>query len=229
MKKLLIALTAGSAIALSAPAAAQWGNQANVNAQAGANIDSRIAQLDARLQAGIQSGTIDRNEARTLRRQLRDLDRLERQYSRNGFTQQERMDLQQRLRSLRQQFRMADGGGNGRWRDDDRRADNDRWDDDRWNDGRNQGRGGPYEEVRECDGNRGGGIVGGVIGSIFGGGNSDCVEAGDRAPRNLSALPYELRGQFRDGNGIAYRTDGQRIYQIDVRTNTVLRVYAAQN
>ena len=228
MKKLLIAMTAVSAIAVAAPAAAQWGNQnqANVNANAGVNLQNRIAQLETRLQAGIQSGAIDRTEARTLRMQLRDLTRLERQYARNGLTQQERQALQQRLRSVRQQFRMADGGGNGRWADND----------DVYQPGQNYpgqggytGQGGPYEEVRDCDGNRGG-IFGGVIGGIFGGGNNndDCVEAGQRAPGNLSALPYELRGQFRDGNGIAYRTDGRHIYQIDVRTNTVLRVYAAR-
>ena len=222
MQKLLIVLTAGSAIALAAPAAAQYGNaygtQGNVNANAGANLHSRIAQLDARLQAGIQSGAITRSEAISLRQQLRTLTRLEMQYSRNGLTQQERMDLQQRLRSVRQQFRLADGGGNGRWADND-------YDD--YNNGYT-GQGGPYEEIRDCDGNRGG-IFGGVIGGIFGGGsNDDCVEAGERAPANLQAVPYELRSQFRDGNGIAYRTDGQRIYQIDVRTNTVLRVFAAR-
>ncbi|HYJ30910.1 MAG TPA: hypothetical protein VEW25_11280 [Allosphingosinicella sp.] len=231
MNKLLIALTAGSAIAVAAPAAAQWGNQnqnqTDVNARAAANVETRIAQLETRLQAGIQSGAIDRTEARTLRTQVRALTRLQYQYSRNGLTQQERQDLQQRLRSVRQQFRLADGGGNGRWADND----------DNYYPGQSgypgqggyTGQGGAYEEIRECDGNNGG-IVGGVIGGIFGRGNnnSDCVDAGDRAPANLSAVPYELRNQFRDGNGIAYRTDGQRIYQIDVRSNTVLRVYAAQ-
>ena len=222
MKKLLIAMTAASAIAVAAPAAPQWGNQSqtSVNARAGANIETRIAQLETRLRAGIQSGAIDRTEARTLRMQLRELTRLQRQYRRNGLTQQERADLQQRLRSVRQQFRMADGGANGRWADND----------DAYYPGQGgyTGQGGPYEEVRDCDGNRGG-IFGGVLGGIFGGGNNDdCLEAGDRAPANLSVLPYELRGQFRDGNGIAYRTDGRHIYQIDVRTNTVLRVYAAR-
>lgn len=224
MKTLLIAMTAVSAIAVAAPAAAQWGNQNQVNANAGANIESRIAQLETRLQAGIQSGAIDRTEARTLRTQVRALSRLQYQYSRNGLTQQERQDLQQRLRSVRQQFRMADGGANGRWADND----------DNYYPGQSYpgqggytGQGGPYEEVRDCEGNRGG-IFGGVIGGIFGGGSDDCVEAGERAPANLQAVPSQLRGQFRDGNGIVYRTDGQRIYQIDVRTNTVLRVYAAQ-
>jgi hypothetical protein len=119
MKKLLIALAAGSTIGLAAPAAAQFGTQTNVNAGGGVGIDNRIAQLETRLQAGIQSGAIDRTEARNLRTQLRALTRLQRQYSYNGLTQQERQDLQARLRTLRQQFRMADGGGNGRWADND--------------------------------------------------------------------------------------------------------------
>jgi hypothetical protein len=230
MQKLLIALAAGSAIAVAAPAAAQYssqvGAQADVNARAGIGIERQIARLDERLYAGIQSGAIDRTEARNLRTQLRALNRVQTQYSRNGITQQERADLQARLRTLRQQFRMADGGGNGRWADNDG---------DGYNDqgvytgqGTYSGQGGAYEEVEACTRSRSGGVLGGVLGGILGGGRDDCVGVGERAPANLSALPYELRGQFRDGNGIAYRTDGQRIYQIDLRTNTVLRVYAAE-
>ena len=218
MQKLLIAVTAASAIALAAPAAAQsgnaWGTQGNVNANVSANLDNRIAQLETRLQAGIQSGAINRTEARNLRMQVRQLRRLQYQYSANGLSQQERMDLQQRLRTVRQQFRLADGGANGRW------ADNDRDDFDHGY----TGRGGVYEEVRDCNNN--GGIIGNVLGGVFGGGSNDCAGVGQRAPSNLGAVPYELRNQFRDGNGIVYRTDGQRIYQIDVRTNTVLRVYS---
>jgi hypothetical protein len=212
---------AASAVALAAPAAAQystqnqWGTQRNVNANVGANLDARIAQLETRLQAGIQSGAIDRTEARNLRMQVRQLRRLQYQYGANGLSQQERMDLQQRLRTVRQQFRLADGGGNGRWADND-------YDD--YNNGYT-GQGGAYEEVRDCNNN--GGVIGNVIGGIFGGGSNDCVGVGQRAPSNLGAVPYELRGQFRDGNGIVYRSDGQRIYQIDARTNTVLRVYSS--
>ena len=210
MQKLLIALTAASAAIVAAPAAAQYGTQTSVNAQAGMNIQNRIAQLETRLQAGIQSGAISRSEAVNLRTQLRALTRLERQYSRNGLTVQERQDLQQRLRTVRQQFRMADGGANGRWADNDM-------------DGYT-GQGGAYEEIQGCD-NRSGGGIGGVLGGLLGRGNNDCIGVGQRAPANLGSVPYELRNQFRDGNGIAYRSDGERIYQIDMRTNTVLRVY----
>lgn len=230
MQKLLIAMTAVSAVALAAPAAAQyssqsrnqWGTQNNVNANVSANLETRIAQLESRLQAGIQSGAINRTEARNLRMQVRQLRQLQYRYSANGLNQQERMDLQQRLRTVRQQFRLADGGGNGRWADND-------YDGFDGNNGYGNngytGRGGVYEEVQGCD-NRSGNRIGNVINGILGGGSDTCAGVGQRAPGNLGAVPYELRGQFRDGNGIVYRTDGERVYQIDARTNTVLRVYS---
>jgi hypothetical protein len=256
MKTLLIALGAVSAIALAAPAAAQYGSgqsapygngrygaQTNVNAGGSVGISNQIARLDERLYAGIQSGAIDRTEARNLRLQLRELTRLERQYSSNGLTQQERMDLQARLRNVRQQFRMADGGGNGRWADSDGDGYNDQGYNQGYgnqgygnqgygnqgygNQGGYNGQGGEYEEVQACSTRRsGGGIAGAVLGNILGR-NDTCVGAGQRAPSNLGAVPYELRDQFRDGNGLVYRSDGQRIYQIDARTNVVLRVFAA--
>ena len=36
----------------------------------------------------------------------------------------------------------------------------------------------------------------------------------------------QYRNQYRDGNGVYYRSDGRAIYQIDARTDTVLRIYA---
>ncbi|HEY0043918.1 MAG TPA: hypothetical protein VGB62_05140, partial [Allosphingosinicella sp.] len=92
----------------------------------------------------------------------------------------------------------------------------------------------PYDSQCEYNGGTSSGSaggLGGLIDSIFGGGNNsnddDCVglQVGQRASGNLSALPYQYRNQFRDSNGIAYRTDGRNIYQIDTRTSTVLRVY----
>ena len=213
MKKLLTAMAAVSAMAVVAPASAQYTNQNNVNVNAGGSVGvaNRIARLEARIQSGVQAGTIDRTEARTLRQQLRDIRQLERQYSRNGLSQQERTDLQQRVRTFRDQLALADG----------RRGNQYGYGDDA------HGQGGPYEEV-QCDtGGRGG--LGGIFDSVFGGGGSDgdCdgLRVGARASGNLSTLPTSYRNQFRDGNGIVYRTDGQQIYQIDSRTSTVLRVY----
>lgn len=221
MKKLLMAMTAIGALAAAAPAAGQgydndryddrrYDNQRGWNAGGSAGIENRIAQLDARLQAGISAGLIDRAEARDLRMQLRDLRRLERQYSVNGLTQVERQDLQARLREARQDLRLAD---NGRYDRDSRYSWND---DDRYD-----GRGGPYEEVCETRG----GVLGGLVDTVLGT-RDDCgLAIGQRATGNLYSVPYEYRGRYRDGRGVYYRSDGRQIYQIDARTNTVLRVY----
>lgn len=73
----------------------------------------------------------------------------------------------------------------------------------------------------EYEGNRGG-VLGQVINSLTGGGT---LQVGQRASADLGALPYAYRDRYRDGNGAYYRTDGRAIYQIDLRTNAVVRVY----
>jgi type II secretory pathway pseudopilin PulG len=229
MKKAFLTLAAVGALAAAAPAAAQYGQYGNTNAGGRVGIDNRLARLDARIQAGIQSGAIDRREARSLRQQLRDIQRLERQYSYNGLSQQERMDLQQRLRAFRDELRYADGGrsdqyGNSNWNDDYNNRGGG-YDDDY------SGRGGPYEDV-DCDSDRGG--IAGIFDSIFGGGSSsNCsgsmLRVGARASGDLRSLPSEYRYRYRDGNGVYYRHDGRSIYQIDARTNTVVRIYPMNN
>jgi hypothetical protein len=219
MKKILLSMAAVGALAAAAPAMAQSGYY-GTNANSGVGISNQIAQLDARLQAGIQAGLIDRTEARELRMDLRNLSRLERQYSYNGLTQAERQDLRQRLRSLRQEIRVAD---NGRYDRDTRYGS---WNDPYWNDGYT-GQGGPYEQPYDtnCDTNNRG-VIGGVIDSVLGRDNN-CygLRVGSRATGNLYSVPSQYRYQYRDGNGVYYRSDGRAIYQIDARTNTVLRVY----
>ncbi|MGA9581969.1 MAG: hypothetical protein WBR13_08385 [Allosphingosinicella sp.] len=225
MNKILLSMAAVGAIAVAAPAASQtnWnGNNPNSwNANANAGIANRIAQLDARVQAGIRSGDINRTEATNLRAQLRYLARLEGRYGANGFTQAERRDLQQRLRTVRQQVRVAD---NGRYDRDTRYSWDDRYDNDGYT-----GQGGPYEQPYDtyCDNNDRGGI-GGLISGILGGRNdNDCtLRVGSRVPSNLYAVPSQYQYQFRDGNGVYYRSDGRNIYQIDARTRTVLRAYS---
>jgi hypothetical protein len=221
MNKILLSMAALGAIAVAAPAAAQYGynndGYNNVNAGGAVGISNRIAQLDARLQAGINAGVIDRVEARNLRMELRDLRRLERQYSYNGLTQAERQDLQARLRELRSDIRMAD---NGRYDRDNRYGmSNDPY----YNDGY-YGQGGPYEQPYDtyCE-NRGG--IGGVIDNVLGRENCYSLRVGARASGNLYSVPSQYRYQYRDGNGVYYRSDGRAIYQIDARTNTVLRIY----
>ena len=213
MNKILLSMAAVGAIAVAAPAASQgW----NANAGGAMGISNRIAQLDARLSAGIQTGEINRSEARSLRLQVRQLQRLERQYSYNGLTQAERQDLQQRLRTLRQDIRIAD---NGRYDRDSRYG---RWDDPYYNNDVYTGRGGPYEDGY-CDTNRGG--IGGLIDGVLGRNDNCDLRVGARAYGNLYSVPSQYRYRFRDGNGVYYRSDGRNIYQIDARSQTVLRVY----
>ncbi|MFN3389914.1 MAG: hypothetical protein ACK40O_13410, partial [Allosphingosinicella sp.] len=85
----------------------------------------RIDQLQTNLQAGVQSGRITRNEAQPLREQIRALNNLERQFSRDGLSRGERDQLQQRVQTLRQQIRLAERNGDnrGRYDRDDRRYD----------------------------------------------------------------------------------------------------------
>ena len=219
MNKLLLSMAAVGAIAVAAPAASQ--NWSNPNSGGGMGISNRIAQLDARLSAGIQSGEINRSEARSLRMQVRQLQRLEQQYSYNGLTQSERQDLQQRLRALREDIRMAD---NGRYDRDTRYSWDDRYD----NNNGYSGRGGPYEQPYDtyCDNNSRGGLGGLIEGVLGGRSNNNCtLRVGARASGNLYSVPSQYRYRYRDGNGVYYRSDGRNIYQIDARSQTVLRVY----
>ena len=129
MKKILIGIAAIATLGATAPAAAQY-RAYNDN-----GIENRIGQLQNRLQAGVQRGTITRGEAVQLRERLRQLRQIERQFSRNGLTRGERDNLQQRIRNLQQQIKYAERNGNDRFdrdgrydRDDDRRDRDDRWD-----------------------------------------------------------------------------------------------------
>jgi hypothetical protein len=241
MKKLLFAMTAVGALAAAAPAVAQTGyndpyrtgynsygdTYAGVRGDAG--IDNRIARLEARLNADISAGAISRSDERRLRAQIAGLRRLEWRYSRNGISASERMDLMQRARAIRDQFRMADRGYGDQqygWNDngDTRYGNNDAYYDDRDpNRARGNtyyGQGGPYEPVETCSR----GIIGSVVDAVTG---RDCVtlRVGDRAGANLYGVPVEYQDRYRDGYGYYYRSDGRSIYQIDARTNTVLRVY----
>ncbi|HEY0625110.1 MAG TPA: hypothetical protein VGD10_00095 [Allosphingosinicella sp.] len=216
MRSTIFTMAAVSALAIGVPAAAQTAN---------ANIVNRIGNLQTQIQAGVQAGTITRAEAQPLRQQYRQLRDLERQYSANGLTQTERRDLQTRIQNLREQIRFAARNdatryGNSGFID----ANRDGWDDrDANRDGRidaTYGQGGPYEEACET---RGG--IGGVLDSVLGRDNDCGLRVGMRAGANLYAVPYQYRNQFRDGNGVVYRSDGQNIYQIDARTQVVTRVW----
>lgn len=113
-----------------------------------------------------------------------------------------------------------DGNRDGRW-DVDARNDSNRdgWDDRDYNrDGRwdnDQGYG------REPVADRG--IVGQILDQVTGTGG---LRVGQRVSGNLGAVPYGYRDDYRDGPNGYYRSDGRHIYQIDPRTQTVVRIYA---
>lgn len=228
MKTFLATMAAVSALAIAAPAAAQPGygqqgpqGQYRGGGNADANLSARINQLNVRLQAGVQSGSINRREAMTLRQQLTQLTQLERRYARGGFTGQERSELQRRVNDVRMAIRNADRNNRARWNDYDREdgyGRNGQWsdrDDGRYgNDGRYPD--GAYEQPQTRTG------LGGIVDSLLGGGG---LRVGQRVSGDLQVLNGRDRDRYRDGNGAFYRTDGRQIYQIDARTNTIVRVY----
>jgi hypothetical protein len=283
MKKLLLSLLAlpAATFALEASAQSGYGAQANVG------MNNRIANLEARVDAGIQVGVIDRNEARTLRRQLNELRRLEMSYSQNGLTSSERRTLQQRIRSVRDQVRMAGGTGWARnygWNDDDmygnsgygnsgvtydqygRPMQTQRYDQygrpvdqygrvmqtqrvDQYGRPVDQygrpitngyyGQGGPYEPVPYQRNNGMGNVVGGVLGGMMGGNSGGGILGSILSNGGLrigdvitGVLGTALGGGsslgYRDRSDVYFRTDGQRVYEIDARTNQVIRIHPAR-
>lgn len=70
-------------------------------------INARQARLESRINQGIRSGALTRNEATRLRNEFRSLSRLEAQYrrSRPGLTLNERRDLDRRYDALASRIR----------------------------------------------------------------------------------------------------------------------------
>ena len=202
-------------------------------AEANLSMDSRIARLETRLNAGVRAGTIDRDEAMRLRAELRDLRRMSSRYGYGGVDANERADLMARLRGVRDDIAAAEGGsGYG------------------YNNGYGTGSSGTYGSGTYSRGydNGYGGYSSGYSGSNNGYATSNgyptsnngyygrggpyedadgyaTLRVGERATGNLYGVPYALQNTYRDGYGYYYRSDGQAVYQIDSRTGTVMRVY----
>lgn len=327
MKKLLLTLAALPMAAYAGAATAQ--NMANSGGAVG--LQNRIANLEARYNAGVSAGVFTTGERSTLDRQLTELRSLERRYSSNGLTPAERRTLQQRIRTVRDQLRMAGGtgwaGGYG-WSDNEldtyaggsggaydaygRPSQQTGVTYDRY--GRavstngvvydqygrpvatngvvydqygrpvagGYGQGGPYEPVSQGSGvgnvlggvlgsvvggnsgvggvlgnvigggsgvggvlgnvMGGGGAVGGVLGSVLGGGGAmggilgsvlsrGGLRTGEVITGALGSVLGSAAGlnpRYRDSSNVYYRSDGQRVYEIDARTNTVIRVLPVQ-
>lgn len=265
MKPIFFALTALGGLAAATPALAQnygTGYQGNNDryynnytnrgaydnddrAYANVSVDTRIARLEQRLNAGVSAGSIDREEAMRLRAELRDLRRMSRQYGYGGVNSAERSDLMARLRGVQEDIRSAEGGsGYG------------------YNDGYNNGYGSSgtttygsgYGSSTYGNGAYSGSYGNGTYGSStygngYGGSSSysssnngyygrggpeesdgyatgyGTLRVGDAVTGSLYGVPTELRGTYRDGYNYYYRSDGRAIYQIDSRSNTVLRIY----
>lgn len=329
MKKLLLTLAALPAATMAVEASAQT----HMNANGAMGIQNRIANLEARLNAGAQARVFSQSEYSNLMSQLRNLQNLSRSYSANGLTKAERRQLQSRIRVLRDDLRMA--GGNSwsnryGWSDRDLEANaygsaygngygneygnsNVRYDQygrpivtggvtydqygrpmannrvtydqygrpmannrvtydqygrpmtnnrvtydqygrpmnnggvvyDQYGrpvaNGGYYGQGGPYEPVYTPRSSNGGigNVLGGVLGSVVGGGSGvGGVLGGLLGGRSLgvgdvitSAIGNVLRGgssygnQYRDNGSTYFRSDGERVYEIDARTNTVVRIH----
>jgi hypothetical protein len=235
------------ALTMAAPAAAQYRAPYPGRYYQDRGMDAQIGQLRLRVDAEFRRGMISRGEAAALRARLDEMTRLQRLYYRNGLNSAERADLDRRLRDFRLALRdSADrGGGYGRGdydrdrdydRDDDRDRDDDydRDDDDRRGDAYGRGdvddddgddaridrnRDGWDDRDRDRDGRWDDDVASGVAATGM-------LRVGQRATSNLGGVPYEYRDRYRDGGGVYYRSDGRAIYQIDARTNAIIRVYA---
>lgn len=120
-KKALLSLLAASAVAIATPTLAQdygrhhgggYGQGYN-GGWNGGGLNGEQARLAQRIDRAAYNGRISRREAQNLRAQLEDYQRLEWRYRRDGLSNWERRDLQNRLdrieRNLREDRRDRDG------------------------------------------------------------------------------------------------------------------------
>jgi hypothetical protein len=249
MKKIIIALAATTALAAAAPAAAQYGmgghgqirsEQLQMQLQAGVRsgaisraeaipLREQLIQL-TRLERLYARDGISGRERADLQHRInrirqgirmaertgddrygRDDDRYDRddRYSRDDDRSYDRND---------DGWDDRDGNRDGRWDVDSRNDSNrDGWDD------RDHDRDGRWDDDDRYEQASDRGVVGQVIDRVTGNGG---LRVGQRASADLGAVPYAYRNQYRDGAGTYYRSDGRQIYQIDARTQTVVRIYA---
>ena len=109
MKKLLLTLAAIPLATHAIEASAQTGYYSNVNAGGVVGVDNRIANLEARFEAGLRAGVFNSTEQASIRTRLNALRSLRATYASNGFTAAERRNLQTRIRALRDELRVAGG------------------------------------------------------------------------------------------------------------------------
>lgn len=100
-------LIAASVVALSAGSASAQNYWADRHDNRGgwSSIDSRQAQLDRRIERGMQTGQLSRQEAWRLRQEFRQIARLENRYRADGLSRWERADLDRRFDALSARIR----------------------------------------------------------------------------------------------------------------------------
>ena len=123
-RKALLSLLAASAVAIATPTLAQdygrghgdrgGGYGQNYNGGwNGGGLNGEQARVAQRIDRAVSNGRISRREAQSLRYQLDEYQRLEWRYRRDGLSNWERRDLQDRLdriqRDLREERRDRDG------------------------------------------------------------------------------------------------------------------------
>jgi hypothetical protein len=116
MKKILLSIAAVSAIAAAVPAMASaqaYGPDRGPDRydrdyghDRGYGQGDRVARLDQRIDMGIRSGSLTRNEAWRLKGDLRETARLQVRYSRGGLNGWERADLDRRFDRISAQIRV---------------------------------------------------------------------------------------------------------------------------
>ena len=149
MRTLIVSLAAAaSALAVAAPAQAQWAPQGNAY---GYNkyghvraLQARIDNLQRQINRLDKRDVIRNREADRLRNASRDIERRLRYSTRNGFNPREAYQIERQIARLEQRIHAVlrdghrwgrnDNRWNGFWTDRDRDGRNDRWEDDRGHD-----------------------------------------------------------------------------------------------
>ena len=135
MRNILISSALLSAAAIATPAAAQWGypqahgyNQYDQGAVQG--IRNQVRQIHQQVERMYQRRLLSNGERQSLHERADNIERRAFDYSRNGMSQREYFDLQNRVRTLRDRLQRERFEGREQRRDDRGRGrGRDRWDD----------------------------------------------------------------------------------------------------
>ncbi|HEY0627576.1 MAG TPA: hypothetical protein VGD10_12730 [Allosphingosinicella sp.] len=133
MRKIILSALALSTAFAAAPAAAQnWGGGYGYNRGHNVAVERQITQTHQRIEQMYQRRLLSNRERTSLHSQADGIQRRFYDYARNGLSQREHQDIQNRLQDLRQRIQRERREGREDRRDDRR----DRWEDrrDRWDD-----------------------------------------------------------------------------------------------